>query len=64
LHAKILSLVTKEHGKEGYPFDTPDKGRRALLHYIKRARETRQRAKAAAVDDTSPELSDSVRSSS
>lgn len=56
LHAKILSLVTKENGKDGYPFDTPDNGRRALLHYIKRAREARQLAKAAAVEDTSPRI--------
>ncbi len=56
LHGKILSLTAKEHGKDCYPFDTPDKGRRALLHYIKRAREIRQRAKAAAVEDTSPRI--------
>ncbi|HEX7323795.1 MAG TPA: hypothetical protein VF292_00385 [Rhodanobacteraceae bacterium] len=56
LHRTILALVTKVHGKDGYPFDTPDRGRRALLAYIKRARKTRQCAKAAAVEGTSPRI--------
>lgn len=54
LHQKVLSLVRKAHGTEGYPFDTPDNGRRALLTYIKRARKARLEAKAAATEESAP----------
>lgn len=56
LHKKLIGAIGKEHGKDVYPFNTPDKGRRALLEYVKRQRSRRKAAKAPELEDAKPEI--------
>jgi hypothetical protein len=43
----FLALARKNHGDEGYPFNVPDEGRRALIAYHRRKRQARRDAGAA-----------------
>jgi len=55
-HKALLSAVSAEIGKEGYPFTEGDKGRRALLNYHKRLRKMRREAGAPEVDTVEPDI--------
>lgn len=56
LHAKVIAAIRRAHGDAVYPFDTPDKGRRALLKFIQRLRERRVAALAPALEAAEPEV--------
>jgi hypothetical protein len=56
LHAKVIAAIRKAHGDAVYPFDTSDRGRRAMLEFIRRLREQRAAANAPALEAATPEV--------
>lgn len=53
---EVLAAVETANGTKGYPFNVPDRGRRALSNYHKRKRKERLDAGAAEVDTTPPAI--------
>lgn len=55
-HRAFLSAVVEAIGKDGYPFNAQDRGRRALLKFHKRLRTMRRDAGASEIDAVEPDI--------